>query len=467
MRLMSALLITLLILSMLTALGAAPNGSEFERSSSLALFDERILPIFRSSDPSSCVQCHLASVDLKDYILPSEEKTFVSLRDQGLIDLEAPEKSKILKLIQMGTEDPDEGARLIHEEMRRAEYEAFAAWIKACCNEPRLIALPCLESHEEARPAKPDAVIRHARKDRVLDSFVRNVWSQRMRCFPCHAHHEIDETNPRHKNAIKKLGEFRIQYGEEMFERLNIFRETPEASMEYLISSSRNTPDDRLPLINLENPTQSLLVLKPTSKLPAKLEDGTHAAPSLVDPVSHMGGLKMHLNDASYKSFIAWIQDYARVVGDRYDSAAELPADNLYPSKQVLRVMDTPADWAAGTTVQFFVHAWDADEQGWRKEAAAFTQGTVNPRHRVVGPLFLLAGKQSEASMHWDGENAKLPAGRYLVKAFVDAHHRLATDPTAYLDDTDFYGRVEVPDAQWRETFKLAESISGADFVRD
>ena len=120
MRLMSALLITLLILSMLTALGAAPNGSEFERSSSLALFDERILPIFRSSDPSSCVQCHLASVDLKDYILPSEEKTFVSLRDQGLIDLEAPEKSKILKLLQMGTEDPDEGARLIHAEVRRA-----------------------------------------------------------------------------------------------------------------------------------------------------------------------------------------------------------------------------------------------------------------------------------------------------------------------------------------------------------
>ena len=82
MRTLPTLWIPCLVISMLTASNAVPNGSEFERSSSLALFDERILPIFRSSDPSSCVQCHLASVDLKDYILPSEEKTFVSLRDQ-------------------------------------------------------------------------------------------------------------------------------------------------------------------------------------------------------------------------------------------------------------------------------------------------------------------------------------------------------------------------------------------------
>ena len=52
------------------------------------LFDQRIMPIFRSEQPSSCVQCHLAAVDLKNYILPSLEQTFVSLRDQGLIDME-------------------------------------------------------------------------------------------------------------------------------------------------------------------------------------------------------------------------------------------------------------------------------------------------------------------------------------------------------------------------------------------
>src|SRR3954469_17100897 len=82
------------------------------------VFETRILPIFKSPNPSSCVQCHLAGVDLKDYILPSADKTFRSLRDQGLIDLAAPERSKILTLISMGKEDPR--APAVHAQNRRA-----------------------------------------------------------------------------------------------------------------------------------------------------------------------------------------------------------------------------------------------------------------------------------------------------------------------------------------------------------
>src|SRR5581483_8094508 len=108
-------------------------------------------PIFRSPDPSSCVQCHLAGVDLKDYILPDHEKTFRSLRDQGLIDTAAPEKSKVLQLIKMGEKDTG-GASLIHAKTRRAEYEAFAAWITACCNDPKLVNAPRLEGAERAGP---------------------------------------------------------------------------------------------------------------------------------------------------------------------------------------------------------------------------------------------------------------------------------------------------------------------------
>ena len=48
------------------------------------VFEKRIMPIFKSPNPSSCTQCHLSGVDLKNYILPSSEKTFLSLRDQGL-----------------------------------------------------------------------------------------------------------------------------------------------------------------------------------------------------------------------------------------------------------------------------------------------------------------------------------------------------------------------------------------------
>src|SRR5207245_1689727 len=123
------------------------------------VFAARIEPIFKSPDPSSCVQCHLASVDLKNYIRPSSRETFLSLRDQGLVDLDRPEKSRILALIDMGK--GEKGTALIHQKNRAAESEAFAAWLKACAADPALRSAPKLKPTELARPPKPDEVIRH------------------------------------------------------------------------------------------------------------------------------------------------------------------------------------------------------------------------------------------------------------------------------------------------------------------
>ena len=91
------------------------------------------MPIFRSPNPSSCTECHLAGVDLKNYILPSHKRTFVSLRDQGLIDLENPGDSKILRLIAMGG-GTNQGAALI---------SAKAEWtlITLCYNLKRVLNL--------------------------------------------------------------------------------------------------------------------------------------------------------------------------------------------------------------------------------------------------------------------------------------------------------------------------------------
>ena len=50
----------------------------------LQLFEERIMPIFKSPNPSSCVQCHLSSVDIKDYILPSHTDTFIALCSENI-----------------------------------------------------------------------------------------------------------------------------------------------------------------------------------------------------------------------------------------------------------------------------------------------------------------------------------------------------------------------------------------------
>src|SRR6476619_6642401 len=124
----------------LAALAALSTlASDLRADDPAKVFETRILPIFRSPNPSSCVQCHLAGVDLKNYILPSHEQTFVSLRDQGLIDLDRPARSRILTLIQMGAEEKG-GASLIHQKMRRAEYEAFADWVKRSAADKRLRA---------------------------------------------------------------------------------------------------------------------------------------------------------------------------------------------------------------------------------------------------------------------------------------------------------------------------------------
>src|SRR5436853_990900 len=98
--------------------GAAPADGDPKPAE---VFEKRIMPIFKSPNPSSCTQCHLAGVELKNYILPSHEKTFLSLRDQGLVDLDKPEDSKILRLINMGAK---EKASLIQEKVRKQEYDA-------------------------------------------------------------------------------------------------------------------------------------------------------------------------------------------------------------------------------------------------------------------------------------------------------------------------------------------------------
>ena len=417
------------------------------------LFQNRIMPIFRSENPSSCVQCHLASVDLKNYILPSHEKTFASLRDQGLIDLDHPEDSKILKLIEMGEKDYDQGAKLIHEQMRKAEQEAFSAWIKACCADQNLRNLPGVEKTEIAKPANPDEVIRHGRKGRVINSFVRNVWSQRMRCFPCHTPHEI---KPDQKDALAKFEEWQGNYGD----RMVIFKKSPQETIDYLMKQSADVDGDDLPLLNLQQPAKSLLVLKPTSKLPPKNADDEIGQPTYAEPVYHMGGLKMHKDDQSYKSFIAWITDYSKVLGNEYTTASDLPDDNWYATQKVLRVADVPETWPVGTPVQLVVYGRQGDRPEWSQQPIAFTQSTITPRRMVNGPLFLMAPTDSEQRRAWFASKNQLPPGDYLVKVLVDSNNQLADDPTLMLGEESVVGEFEIHNAKWNDGFPKAETVS-------
>lgn len=426
----------------------------------LAVFEQRIKPIFASPNPSSCVQCHLASVDLKNYILPSSEATFQGLRKQGLVNVDAPRESKILKLIAMGEQDVDKVAKMIHAKTRKAELEAFAAWIEACCQDRALVESKVADAGAIG-PTKPLEVIQHNRKDRLLDSFVRNVWSQRMRCFPCHTPHEIDATNPLHKEPTKRHSDYVAEYGQKM----NLFLETPEQTLRTWVTNSRKVRADHLPLINVENPAHSLLVLKPSAKVPLKSEDGKLMPPSSIVPVSHVGGLKIHVNDHSYKAFMTWIEDYAKVVHDDYQVATELPEDNWKPTEHFISINAIADDWPVLSTVQVFLFAWNLETKTWSSEPTAFTQSLVTPKHKVNGPLFVFIRQSLDGYASAGEANAGtqvLPAGKYLVRVCLDREQKLDKAPALLLWPRATEWKETEIEAEWKVGFKNALVIDGA-----
>jgi hypothetical protein len=385
------------------AVAPASTTTAAESDTPAALFERRILPIFKSPNPSSCTQCHLAGVDLKNYILPSSEKTFISLRDQGLVDLAAPETSKILKLINMrdtaGSPSPDgtvsgggaayttgadqQGAELIHEKTRQAEYEAFAAWIKACAADPKLAALPKLAAAELAGPKRPPEVIRHARKDALLESFENNVWAMRFRCMSCHIEGTPENTK------------LRAEHGDQV---AWIKKEGAAATMNYLIGSK---------LIDVEKPENSLLLLKP------------------LKAVEHGGGKKFLQGDQGYQAFRTWLEDYAKIVKDRYATAEALPKTAGQPAgfgtNLWFKLTNTPPAWGDGL-VRADVHAWDAAKQAWEAAPIATTDRQNNTKMRIwQHTLTLLSAKESDRAGAWRSGKPTLPAGRYLVRVYVPA----------------------------------------------
>lgn len=386
------------------AADAAPSAAK--------VFEERILPIFKSPDPSSCTRCHLASVDIKDYILPSATETFLALRDQGLIDLEKPENSKMLKLINRGGDDP-RNAGLITATKQKAEYEAFAAWIRACSMDPALKNAPKPEK-APVLGTKLVEVVRHARKDRMLESFESNIWSLRFRCMNCHT-----EGTPQNDKLVAENGP-----------RVAWFKKGgPEATMEYLLASR---------LIDLDKPEKSLLLTKPLNE------------------VKHGGGVKFAVGDQGYKAVRAWIEDVAAIKKDKYTKAADLPIANTdrkqFGSDLWLKLENTPVAWG-DKLLQANVYAWDAKAGTWEREPIATTDRVVWGKGKLwQHTLTLLAAPGSDRAQSWEKRKPSLPPGKYLVKVYVDSGDKAKANWQSKLGDDEFVGQTEFQ-ARWAEGY--------------
>jgi len=366
------------------------------RDSSLAIFNRRILPIFQSSKPSSCAECHLSGVDLKEYIRPSQQQTFASLVDAGLINVNQPDDSKILTFIQRRPEQKS----LLIEEIREQEFEAFRAWIQAAVSDNALIA----DAEVQTIGSKFSSdVIRHGRKDRVLESFVENVWTEAGRCTACHS----PDTN---QEQVKEHGEqvSWISVGD------------PQATLDYMVD---------VKLIDTDEPEKSLLLMKPTLQLP------------------HGGGQKMVIGDRTYKQFRRFIDDYTAIVESRYAKSDQLPI----PSQEVSVVTDiwmkiegVPAEYDK-MLLQIDLH--QQTDSGWSALPVATADRPVFGGGNLwQHSLSLLAIRETDWANQLSAK--KLPPGNYLAKIYVDQNDKLQKNFNAELGEGDFSGQVQV-ESQW------------------
>lgn len=365
-----------------------------------AIFERRILPILNSPKPSSCAECHLSGVELTDYLRPNPYETFAALNDAGMIDLKQPKQSKLLQFIARKPDKPS----LVSAKVREEEHAAFTAWIEAAVADPKFREAKI--KAVDIGPKIPNEVIRHGRNDQVLASFVEHIWSESLRCAGCHS--------PRlNQKQVEKFGA-RVSW---------IVPENPAATLQKLLDQG---------LIDLDNPTQSLLLQKPTMQ------------------VEHGGGQKMLVGDRSYKQFLAFIEDYAKSAHGEYRTAKDLPS----PLTEVGRATDV---WFKLTDVpeafdklllQVDLYRMQPGKPGWSNERWATGDRAVFGKGKLWQQHLTVTAPSNTARAKDLVTKPGLPAGKYHVKVYVDRTNRLAKNPQETVTELDLVAEFDI-DSRW------------------
>ncbi|HEX9621527.1 MAG TPA: hypothetical protein VF989_15390 [Polyangiaceae bacterium] len=246
------------------------------------IYERRIEPVLADDRPKSCNQCHLSGVDLGLFVRDTPCESMACLIDMDLVDLEEPENSRILTWIERAAPESE----LITEDVIQAEYDGFLEWIEqtASCTDSACLDAECgppgagATCEEEPLPTEvtgeeelddcSDLSIEHL--------FKESVYAWRGRCFPCHFSDQqfADETAPRW---------------------LNVEDNCDAASLETLRTIVQNG------YIDVENPAESLLLLKPLPESEGGVEHGGHDK-------------FQDTSDPAYVSFLNFFEQYADCV---------------------------------------------------------------------------------------------------------------------------------------------------------
>lgn len=375
----------------------AQSGVVLAEDNSSEIFSRRVVPLLRAPNGSSCQECHFSGVELSDFLSDNEAQTFTRLRDSGWIDLDQPQKSKLLTFIHRHGKNTSPAIKKLREQERGA----LAAWISAASKNR---ALASAKSSGDIGIELDADLVRHLRTDRVLERFTENIWSEMGRCVNCHS-------PERNEKQVK-------EHGEQMSW---IIPHDPESTLNHLRDEG---------LIDLEQPDQSEIRTKPTG---------------LVD---HGGGPKFPIGSLSDKRFLGFLRDYARIINDGYSSSDQLPkasAIRMHATENFLRLTNLPDLWADKL---MRVDLFGAEDDGWSKHRIATAESWVN------GEQSVWQGIMSTISSRDQHPPKKLTEGRYQAKLYVDQMDRMKADPDATFQESDFVGSLQFDGAWnlgWRE----------------
>jgi hypothetical protein len=116
--------------------------------------------------------------------------------------------------------------------------------------------------------------------------------------------------------------------------------------------------------------------------------------------------------------------------------------------------------------LQVNVHAWDATSNSWEAEPiAASDRGVWGKGILWQHSLVLNAATDSERAKRWRDQKALLPAGRYLVKVYVDANERLKREWQSVLGQSEFVGEAIV-ETKWPSGYGRMTAIPAKQLSR-
>ncbi len=290
----------------------AKDDTDEASNSATAIFQSRIVPLIKSPEKSSCSECHLQGVELSDFLARDQKQTFANLRARGWIDIDHPEKSKLLEFIRRHAED---SSPLI-QRVRQAEEDALKKWIMAAVREPELLNEPLPAGNDLELPLE---FIRHTRQDHVVDRFCEAIWSQLSRCANCHS-------PERNQKQVRKNGQ----------QMSWIVPRDPAATLSLLVERK---------LIDLEGPEQSELRTKPLGL------------------VEHGGGPKFVIDGQTDRKWLSFLEDYSKIVRGKLTKTDKLPTvpdRRSWLSEMQIRITDFPESWK-GRLIALSMHSKNSD----------------------------------------------------------------------------------------------------------